>query len=33
MDGTDPELVRAIMETEMICIENRHKKVISFMRR
>ena len=30
VDGTDPELVRAIMETEMICIENRHKKVISF---
>lgn len=30
VDGTDPELVRAIMETEMICIETRHKKVISF---
>lgn len=30
VDGTDPELVRAIMETEMVCIENRHKKVISF---
>ena len=30
VDGTDPELVRAIMETEMICIENRHKKVIGF---
>lgn len=30
VDGTDPELVRAIMETEMICIESRHKKVISF---
>lgn len=30
VDGTDPELVRGIMETEMICIENRHKKVIKF---
>lgn len=30
VDGTDPELVRAIMETEMICVENRHKKVIGF---
>src|SRR5574344_2544331 len=30
VDGTDPELVRAIMETEMICIEDRHKKVIGF---
>lgn len=30
VDGTDPELVRAIMETDMICVENRHKKVISF---
>lgn len=30
VDGTDPELVRAIMETEMVCIDNRHKKVISF---
>lgn len=30
VDGTDPELVRGIMETEMICVENRHKKVIGF---
>lgn len=30
VDGTDPELVRAIMETEMMCIEARHKKVIGF---
>jgi len=25
VDGTDPELVRAILETEMISIESRHK--------
>lgn len=30
VDGTDPELVRAIMETDMMCVENRHKKVIGF---
>lgn len=30
VDGTDPELVRAIMETEMISIEGRHKKNIKF---
>jgi chemotaxis protein MotA len=30
VDGTDPELVRAILETELTCIENRHKKVIGF---
>ncbi len=30
VDGTDPELVRAIMETDMMCIEARHKKVIGF---
>lgn len=30
VDGTDPELVRAIMETEMVCIDSRHKKVASF---
>ncbi len=30
VDGTDPELVRAIMETELVCIEGRHKKSISF---
>lgn len=30
VDGTDPELVRAIMETELVSIEGRHKNVISF---
>ena len=30
VDGTDPELVRAILETELTCIESRHKKVIGF---
>jgi chemotaxis protein MotA len=30
VDGTDPELVRAILETELACIENRHKKTIGF---
>lgn len=30
VDGTDPDLVRAIMETELSCIEGRHKKVIGF---
>lgn len=30
VDGTDPELVRAIMETELISIEGRHKTKISF---
>ncbi|KAB1437701.1 motility protein A [Candidatus Galacturonibacter soehngenii] len=30
VDGTDPELVRAILETELSCIEARHKKTISF---
>ena len=30
VDGTDPELVKSIMETEMICIESRHKKVVAF---
>ena len=30
VDGTDPELVRAIMETELISIEGRHKSKISF---
>ena len=28
VDGTDPELVRAILETEMLSVEGRHKKVI-----
>ena len=30
VDGTDPDLVRAIMETELINIEERHKANISF---
>lgn len=30
VDGTDPELVRGIMETEMVGIEDRHKKNIAF---
>lgn len=30
VDGTDPELVRAILETELTCIESRHKKTIGF---
>ncbi len=30
VDGTDPELVRAIMETELVSIEGRHKKSIAF---
>lgn len=30
VDGTDPELVRAIMETELMSIESRHKSKISF---
>ena len=30
VDGTDPELVRAIMETELMSMEDRHKKRISF---
>lgn len=30
VDGTDPELVRGIMETELISVEDRHKKKISF---
>lgn len=30
VDGTDPELVRAILETELSCIESRHKKTINF---
>lgn len=28
VDGTDPELVRGILETDVICVEDRHKKVI-----
>lgn len=30
VDGTDPELVRSIMETELMCIEERHKGNIGF---
>lgn len=30
VDGTDPELVRGIMETELMCIEDRHNANISF---
>lgn len=30
VDGTDPELVRSIMETELGCIEDRHGAVINF---
>ena len=30
VDGTDPELVRAIMETELISVEDRHKAKIGF---
>ncbi len=30
VDGTDPELVRGILETDLNCIETRHKKVIGF---
>ncbi len=30
VDGTDPELVRGILETDLSCIEGRHKKVIGF---
>lgn len=30
VDGTDPELVRGILETDLTCIEQRHKKMIAF---
>jgi chemotaxis protein MotA len=30
VDGTDPELVRAIMETELSSMEDRHKRRIGF---
>lgn len=30
VDGTDPELVRNILETELSCVEDRHKEKISF---
>jgi chemotaxis protein MotA len=28
VDGTDPDLVRGILETDVMCLEERHKKVI-----
>lgn len=30
VDGTDPDLVRGILETEIISVEERHKSVIGF---
>lgn len=30
VDGTDPGLVRSILETELVYIESRHKKTIGF---
>jgi len=30
VDGTDPDLVRAIMETELSSVEGRHKDLIGF---
>ena len=30
VDGTDPDLVRSILETELVYIESRHKKTIGF---
>lgn len=30
VDGTDPELVRSILETELNCIEDRHSSVVGF---
>ena len=30
VDGTDPELVRGILETELVSIDDRHKKNIGF---
>ncbi len=30
VDGTDPELVRGIMETELVSVEGRHKEKIGF---
>lgn len=30
VDGTDPELVRSILETELSCIGERHKDIIGF---
>lgn len=30
VDGTDPELVRGILETDLVSTEDRHKQVIAF---
>ena len=30
VDGTDPELVRGILETDLSCTEDRHQQVIGF---
>lgn len=30
VDGTDPDLVRGILETDLVCLEDRHKKVFGF---
>ena len=30
VDGTDPELVRGILETDLYCLQDRHSKVIGF---
>jgi chemotaxis protein MotA len=30
VDGTDPELVRNILETELSCIEDRHSRITGF---
>ncbi|MBQ1682236.1 MULTISPECIES: motility protein A [Agathobacter] len=30
VDGTDAELVRGILETDLVCLESRHKTVIGF---
>lgn len=30
VDGTDPDFVRSILETELSCISERHKSIISF---
>ena len=30
VDGTDPELVRSILENEIVCVDSRHKDKIGF---
>ena len=30
VDGTDPDLVRGILETDLNCVDERHRKVIGF---